>query len=304
MKQLKAILLSMALCLIATTASAFDAKSKPVQVIMPFAPGGGVDQTFRHLQKYAAAKNITLVGIYKPGGEGVVAMNELNSAPKDGYTVSVTTVPVIAFNRAKNPSADIIAVTGIRDTIFSLVTSTKSNIKTIDELERAIRDGDKIALGVGAPGQKLFLEQFVEFTKTKIEPLYVPYKGGGPVINDLVAGHIDVAAVPYSISKSQINAGKINLLALGTKEKLQGVTVTSIENRYPSWQHYDGFAFVLAQGTDQQAIKWWSDFLKEYLADPQVRADFIAEDTVVTEFGTKKLEKTVTAVIARLQKEK
>ena len=61
---MRKIILSFIILCITISANAFDPKTKPVQVIMPFAPGGGVDQTFRHLQKYAAAKNITLIGIY------------------------------------------------------------------------------------------------------------------------------------------------------------------------------------------------------------------------------------------------
>ena len=289
---------------VAASASAFDPRAKPVQVIMPFAPGGGVDQTFRHLQKYAAGKNITLVGIYKPGGEGIVSVNELNSLPKDGYYVSVTTAAVIAHNRINNSVVDVVPVTGIRDTVMSLVSSTKSNLVTIDALELSIKNGDKISLGYGAPAQKLFLDQFVEFTKAKQEPLMVPYKGGGPVVNDLVAGHIDVAVVPYSIAKSHIAAGKLNLLAIGSKEKPQGIAAITIDQRYPAWQHYDGFALVVAAGTKPEAVKWWSDFMKEYLADAQVRSEFSAEGTFASEFGTANLEKTVKAGIGRLQKTK
>jgi tripartite-type tricarboxylate transporter receptor subunit TctC len=270
---------------------------------MPFAPGGGVDQTFRHLQKYAAQKNITLVGIYKPGAEGLISMSELALRPKDGYHVSLTTAAVIAYFRMRNPSTDVLPITSIRDSIMSVVSSSKSNIKTFDELEQAIKNGDKIAIGYGAPGQKLFLSQLTEFTKTTHTPLLVPYKGGGPVVNDLVAGHIDVAAVPYAIVKSQIAAGKINLLAFSSREKLQDVNVTIIEQKYPKWKPYDGFALVVADGADKEAVKWWSDFMQEYLNDPQVRKEFLAESTFASEFGANILEKTIKSAAIRLQKE-
>lgn len=282
-------------------ANAFDLKEKPVQVIMPFAPGGGVDQTFRHLQKYAAQKNITLVGIYKPGAEGLISMSELTTLPKDGYHVSVTTASVIGYFRMRNPSTDIIPITGIRDTIMSVVSSNKSNIKTLDELEGAIKKDNNLTIGYGAPGQKLFIEQLLDTTKSNLNPILVPYKGGGPVLNDLIAGHINAAAVPYAISKSHIAAGRINLLALSSREKLQ-IPVVQIEQKYPKWQHFDGFAFVVAEGTDKQVVKQWSDFLREYVNDPQVQKDFIAEGTTVTEFGTKNLEKTINNSIKKLSK--
>ena len=301
MNLFKTIISSLILC-VAASASAFDPRTKPVQIIMPFAPGGGTDIVFRHLQKYAAGKNITLVGIYKPGGDGIVSFNELNNAPKDGYHLSVTTAAVIAHNRTNNSVADPILLTAIRYNITSLVTSTKSNLTSLDALEAAIKNGDKIALGYGSPAQKLFLEQLAEFTKTKHEPLMVPYKGGGPVINDLIAGHIDVAATPYSITKNHIATGKINLVALGSKEKPQGITVPSIEQRYPGWQNFDGYAMVVSPGTSADAVKWWSDFMREYLNDPQVRSDFLNEGTFASEFGTRDLEKAIKASISKIQK--
>lgn len=280
---------------------AFDFKEKPIQVIMPFPPGGGVDQTFRHLQKYAAQKNITLVGVYKPGAEGLIAMSELVSQPKDGYHVSVTTASSIGYFRLRNPSTNVIPITGIRDTIMSVVSSTKSNIKTFDELEHAIKNNKNLSIGHGAPGQKLFIDQLIEVSNTTNTPLLVPYKGGGLVLNDLIAGHINTAVVPYAISKSHVASGKINLLALSSREKLSGINTTLIEQRYPKWQHFDGFAFVVSEGTDKEIVKQWSAFLQEYINDPQVQKEFVMESTTVTEFGTKNLEKTIKASIKRLQ---
>ena len=301
MNLFKTIISSLILC-VAASASAFDPKTKPVQIVMPFAPGGGVDLTFRHLQKYAAGKNITLVGIYKPGGDGIVSFNELNSMPKDGYHLSVTTASVIAHNRINNAVADPVIITGIRDNILSIVTSIKSNITTIDALETAIKNNDKISIGYGAPGPKLFIDQLVEFTKSKHIPLTVPYKGGGPAVNDVIAGHIDAAVVPYSIVKNHVEAGKVNLVVIGSRERPKGITAPIIEQRYPAWQQFDGFALVVSQGTDPNAIKWWGDFMKEYLNDPQVRSDFLNEATFASEFGTRNLEKAIKASISKLQK--
>jgi tripartite-type tricarboxylate transporter receptor subunit TctC len=301
MNLFKTIISSLILC-VATSVSAFDPRTKPIQIIMPFAPGGGTDLVFRHLQKYAAGKNITLVGIYKPGGDGIVSFNELNNAPKDGYHLSVTTAAVVAHNRINNTSVDVAIITGIRYNITSLVTSIKSNLTTMDALESAIKNGDNISIGHGSPAQKLFIEQLIEFTKTKHTPILVPYKGGGPVINDLIAGHINVATVPYSISKNHIASGKINLVAIGSKEKPQGTNVPSIEQRYPGWQNFDGYVMVVSPGTNANAVKWWSDFMREYLNDPESRSDFLNEGTFASEFGTRDIEKAIKVSIDKLQK--
>lgn len=300
---LKSIILT-AMIATASFAHAVDLKSKPVQVIMPFPPGGGVDQTFRHMQKYASQKGITLIGIYKPGAEGLIAMSDLVLQPKDGFHVTLTTVSGIGYFRTRNPSTDIIPITGVRDTIMSVVSSTKSNFKNFDEFEKAVKSDSNLTIGIASPSQKLFVEQLLEVTKSKNNPLLVPYKGSAPLVNDLIAGHVQTAVVPYSVTRQHVNSGKLNLLALTSREKLPESNVVNVGTRYSKWEHTDGFVFALAEGASKEVIDKWTDFLKEYTSDPQVQKEFLAESTTITEFGRKNIEKTISVSIKRLQNAK
>ena len=284
------------------TAHAFDVYSKPVTVVIPFGPGGGVDQTFRNLQKYAATKGIKLNPVYKPGAEGVIGTRELISMPEDGFHLSVTTAGVIANYRITNPETDVVPITAIRDSIMVFVTHPNSNINTFDELEKYVKEGKKISFGYGAPGQKIVLDQFFNLAKSTTTPLLVPYKGGAPVVADLVGGHIDVAAVPLSIVKSHIDAGKLKLLAVGASNKVEGLPDTVlIKTKYPKWEDPDGFAVVVEKGTDPAAIKFWSDFMKNYMNDSNVRKEFTAEYTVPTEFGPTAIERMIELSIKNIK---
>lgn len=270
----------------------FEAASKTVNVIIPFAPGGGVDLTFRHLQKYASERGITLVAIYKPGADGSIAMNELSKMPKDGFTISVTTVGVLAYNELKHPGQELTAITGIRDSIGAFVTHPNSPIKSLDDLEKSLKNGDNIKYGYGAPGQRMMLDQLFEMAKTSKDPIMVPYKGGGPVVNDLLGGHIDVAQVPFSIVKVHVDSGKVRLLAL-TRAKVDGYNVPLIESKYPKWKEFDGFAVAAPKGADAAAVKFWTDFLKGYVNDKQVQKDFASDLTIISPFGSKPVDDTV-----------
>jgi len=303
MNLLKFIILSIMIS-VSSFANAFDLKAKPIQVIMPFPPGGGVDQTFRHMQKYASQKGITLIGVYKPGAEGLIAMSDLVTQPKDGYHVTVTTVAGIGYFRTRNPSTDIIPITGIRDTILSVVSSNKANFKNFDEFEKALKSDPNLTIGVASPSQKLFVEQLLEVNKTKNTPLLVPYKGSAPLVNDLIAGHVNSAVVPYSVTRQHVASGKLTLLALSSREKLAETGVTNIGVRYPKWEHTDGFVFAVADGTNKEVVEKWTEFLKEYTSDPQVQKEFLAENTTITEFGRKNIEKTISVSIRRLQNAK
>ena len=291
-KLVSALTLTALLTAISPYVHSFEATSKTVNVIIPFAPGGGVDQTFRHLQKYALERGINLIAIYKPGADGIIAMNELAKMPKDGFNITVTTAGVLAYAELKNPGQELTAITGIRDSIGAFVTHPNSPIKTLDDLEKSLKNGDNIKYGYGAPGQRMVLDQLFEMAKASKEPIMVPYKGGGPVVNDLLGGHIDVAQVPFSIIKTHVDSGKVRLLAL-IRSRVDGYNVPLIENKYPKWKDFDGFAVATPKGADPDAVKFWSEFLKGYVNDKQVQKDFATDLTIISTFGSKTLDDTV-----------
>jgi tripartite-type tricarboxylate transporter receptor subunit TctC len=275
-------------------AYAFNPTAHPVTVILPFAPGGGVDQTFRNLQKYAMDRGIELIPMYKPGAEGSVSLHELSTMPTAGYNISVTTAGVIAYHSLKQPHEEITIIGGIRDSIGAFVVSAKSPYNTLDDLQKAVKRGDDVKFGYGAPGQQMALEQFFELVKPKTKPLMVPYKGGGPVVNDLLAGTIDAAEVPFSIVKQHIDAGKLKLVAT-TKARVPGYSAPNIESKFSNWKEFDGFGVVAPKNTDPAAVQFWSEFLKEYISDKQVQEQFIKDYTLKAPAGPEALLETVKA---------
>jgi len=279
---------------------AFDMKAKPIEVIMPFAPGGGVDQAFRHLQKYAAEQGIILNGVYKPGADGLIGSTELQKSPNDGYTVAVTTAGVLANYYLKNDNRFVI-VTGIKDSIGAFVTYDGSPYKTIEDVERAVRNGENIRFGYGAPGQHMLLTQWFEFIKPNKEPLMVPYKGGGPVVNDLIGKHLDVAQIPMVVIKQLVDNGKLRLISL-TGAKVEEYNVPLMENKYKGWDKVDGFVVALPQGTDPQIVKIYSDFMRKYLNDPSVKQDFAKEYSITVPFGPNHIERTIEVAKLKLKK--
>jgi tripartite-type tricarboxylate transporter receptor subunit TctC len=301
-KLVGAMALTSMLVALSPAAYSFDATTKTVNVVIPFAPGGGADQSFRHLQKYALDRGITLVAVYRPGADGLIAMRELANMPKDGFNISVTTAGVLAYQELRDSDKCCTAITGIRDSVGAFVVNPNSPIKTLEDLENAVRRGDDVKFGYGAPGQRMVLDQFFEFAKPGKEPLVVPYKGGGPVVNDLLAGTIDAAQVPLNIVKSHIDAGKLRLIAT-MRSKVEGYSSTPmVEDRYPKWRDFDGFAVVAPAGANAEAIKFWSVFLKEYVSNKQVQQDFIKDHTVISPFGPKGISDTIAASKARLAK--
>lgn len=280
---------------------AFDASSQPIKVVIPFAPGGGVDQAFRHFENWAAKKNIKLVAVYKPGAEGLIGMNEIATMPKDGYHISFATAGTIAVQRLKNPQAELETVTLIRNSVMAFITNKDSGIQSIADLYQG---SDQKTLAYGAPGQLMALEQLLSLANGKIkDAILVSYKGGGPVVNDIAGNHVQFAITPLAITKGLINTGTIRLLAVGSETRLtEYPNIPTISEIFPEWRHIDGFAVVLPKDTDTKAVKFWNTILQEYLSDKEVQADFVKEYTVPTKFGKEELEKRVSDSVESLEK--
>lgn len=299
---IKKLITGIASLSVALSAMAFDPTAKPITVVIPFAPGGGVDQTFRHFEKYADAKGIKMNGVYKAGADGLIGMTDIANAPNDGYTVSFGTAGTLAVLAIKKPEAKVIPVTGIANSFTAFVVSTKTNITTFNELDSAIKNGSSLKFGFGAPGQKMVLEQLFELAKASKKPIMVPYKGGGPVVVDLVGGHIDVAAVPFSLVKSHIDSGAVRLVAVSDPAK-DYPNATVITKRYPAWEDTDGFAFILPGNTDPAIVNTWSRILEQYMNDPAVREHYAKTYAQMYPFGPKTIEKVTKAAVAKLSKE-
>ena len=280
--------------------NAVYATTNTVKVIIPFAPGGGVDQTMRHFEKWVAKKDIKLVPVYKPGAEGLIGMNEIASAPNDGSVISFATVATLAIQRTKNPEAQVIPITGIKTSVMAVITNTDSEIKSFDDLYK----GDNVkTFGQGAPAQKIFIDQIIKNSQGKIKSVVAPYKGGGPVVQDVLGNHIMIGVVPLQIAKSQIDSGKIRLLAVGSKNRLSEFPNSpSIFEFFKSWKNNDGFLVVLPKNSSPTAIKYWNDLLLEYVTDKQVQQDFLKEYTESMPFGVNHLEPLVKNAMAEIEK--
>jgi len=300
--KIKSLLFSICL-MVCSQAYAFTPKNNPITVIIPFAPGGGVDQTFRHFEVWANKKGYNFVAQFKPGADGLIGMDTIASSPKDGYTVSFGTAGTVATQRLKNPNAELIVVTAIRTSITGFVTSVKSNIKSLDELDSRLRSKDGVSIGVGAPGQSIVIDQIIELSKTQEKQTIVNYKGGNPVVVDLVGGHIDLAGVPLNIVSRHIESNKVKLIGVTSDKRLdQYPTVPIINEKYLGYKNLDGILFILPSKVDKSVVDFYTNLLKEYLNDPTVTKDFVKDYYHALPFGQQYAEQLIDSTKNRLSK--
>ncbi len=217
-------------------AQAQDYPSKPITIVVPFAPGSGTDQMARVMglaisQEY----KVTVLVDDKPGASGFIASQFVAKAPADGYTVLLTTNTTHAANQhlyvklPYDPVKDFTPVILLNKGHMALMVNPASPIKTVGELiaEAKKRPG-KLSFGSGSSSSRVAGELLRQMTG--IDVLHVPYKSNPFAINDLMSGQIDFMFADSSTAVPQINGGKLRALAVsGTKRLASLPTVPTVE---------------------------------------------------------------------------
>jgi tripartite-type tricarboxylate transporter receptor subunit TctC len=201
--------------------------TKPIRMLVGFAPGGGTDATARPIaQRLSEALGQQVVVDNRPGAAGNIATEIIINSNPDGYTILMGTIAALAINPSLYGNLPFDPEKGLAP-IIQAVDST--NILTLHPSVAAGSVKELIALakskplnagssGVGGTGH-LAIELFN--TMAGVKMTHVPYKGGGPAIIDLVAGNIHMIFATAASAVPQIKAGKLKGIAVTTIKRSQ-----------------------------------------------------------------------------------
>ena len=201
--------------------------TKPIRMLVGFAPGGGTDATARPIaQKLSEALGYQVIVDNRPGAAGNIATEIVTKANPDGYTILMGTIAALSINPSLygnlpfDPSKDLLPVIQAVDStnILSLHPSVAAgSVKELIALanQKPLNAGSS---GVGGTGH-LAIELFNTMANVKL--VHVPYKGGGPAIIDLVAGNIQLIFATGASAVPQIKAGRIKGIAVTTIKRSQ-----------------------------------------------------------------------------------
>ncbi len=225
MKTLTTMTLITAALAYGSLAQAADYPTKPIRMLVGFAPGGGTDTTARPIAaKLGDVLGQQVIVDNRPGAAGNIATEITANAAPDGYTILMATIASLAINPSLysklpfDPERDLAPVIQAVDStnILSLHPSVPaSSVKELIALakQKPLNYGSS---GVGGTGH-LAGELFNVMADTKMS--HVPYKGGGPAMIDLVAGNIQLVFATAASAIPQIKAGRIKGLAVTTAKR-------------------------------------------------------------------------------------
>jgi tripartite-type tricarboxylate transporter receptor subunit TctC len=259
----------LALCLLLGATASYS-NTDTLQVIVPFSPGGGYTTVAKHFEEFLIRKKkLNLVVNYKPGADGVVGTIEMSNPSKvnPSTTIGLTGLTTLASMATTHPTINFEYVMVTHAPTMFYVSSNKANIKSLGELEYVLTNSkEQLKFGYGAISQKVLMEQLVEKMKNAKQPLYVPYKGAGQGIIDLIGGHIDFMVVPGAVAKAQIDSNLIQLAATDYKTKYyQNKDVISI--KYKDWKPLSNTGAILPKDTSPEMVRFWRNIFNEFMTD-------------------------------------
>jgi tripartite-type tricarboxylate transporter receptor subunit TctC len=255
-----------------------DFPTKPVRLVIGFAPGGGTDTTARALSnKLTASLGQQVIVDNRPGHSGTIAADIVTKATPDGHTVLLGTIalainPSLTSKMPFDTLKDLLPVTRAADSTNILVLHPSVTAKSVKELialakTKPLNGGSS---GIGGTGH-LAVELFNLQAGTKIT--HVPYKGGGPAMVDLLAGNIQLIFATAASSIGHIKSGKIRPLAVTTAKRSALVPdlPTIAEAGLPGFEANNWNGFLVPANTPRPIINRLNKDIAAALLAPDIK---------------------------------
>jgi tripartite-type tricarboxylate transporter receptor subunit TctC len=225
MRTLSLALLSGALC-IAGFATAQDFPSRPIRLVVPFAPGGATDILGRIIsERLGPVYGQSIIVDNKPGASGHVGAQIVAKAPGDGYTLMVGTIGIHAAYSAYrklgyDPAAELQPVMILGEAPNIVLVPASSPYRTFaDLLADAKANPGKINYGSAGPGSSIHMVTALFEQMSGARMTHVPYKGSGPALVDLIGGQIQVMFENFSSGIAHVKSGKLRVLAVTSAKR-------------------------------------------------------------------------------------
>lgn len=280
--------LLLATCSTLATAQAWPAK--PVTIIVPFVPGGGTDLGARLMaQKLSTRWGQSVVVDNRGGAGGVVGADAVARARPDGYTLLVGNVgtqsinPVLYKKLPYDPDKAFAPVSLIADLPFFVLARPTLQAANVRELiVLAKKEPGKVSFGSSGSGgaPHLSAEVFAAMSQTQL--LHVPYKGGGAVMTDLIAGHVDLLFASVLESIGHVKSGKLKALAVTTPTRSDTLpeVPTVAESGLPGYESGSWLAVLAPAGTPKDIVDKIAADMKVVLADESTRQVLIQQGAI------------------------
>jgi len=307
-----------------TTAAAAWQPTKPIEVLIGFAPGSGNELVFRALaaevEKNTGAKFVVST---RPGAGGAIASKQLTQAAADGHTVAMVIgegIPVQDKINVPDP-----AVRGYTVNDFTYLLAPALNqyvvfanasdpINTTQDLIRALNSE---SLSFGASGGSRLVYEVLKQQTTFKDVAHIQHNGPVPAVQDVAGGHVRLAVVPSLVANRFIDTGTIKFIALSGNKRLSQIpNVPTLGEQVPGFNVITTWGLVAPKGLPPEITEWYVREFNKALQSESVQTFWknnlieVPDAKLLTSAGfeayvrqtEKEFEKTVTSVQQQMSK--
>jgi putative tricarboxylic transport membrane protein len=270
--------------------------SRTIEVVVPYAPGGGTDNLMRMITGIIDENKLSPVSlnvVNKAGGSGAVGYSYLIGKKGNPHVVAGATPTVVSGKIEGRLPGDhrdamtMLMIVAIDELMLSV--RTESKYQTVEEFVKAAKErpGQLTVGGTATNSEDHIFTHLLE-KAAGIKVKYVPFNSGGEVTGALMGGHIDAGVMNPNEIIAQIEAKKAKNLAVAAKQRMKDEPnlPTFKEKGYDfTWEQYRGVVGPADMGLE--AVKWWQDTLRKVTETPKWREQYIKRNllTPVTWVG-------------------
>ncbi|MES2711003.1 MAG: tripartite tricarboxylate transporter substrate binding protein [Pseudomonadota bacterium] len=252
---------------------------RPIRIVVGFAAGGATDITTRTLApKLQELLGQPIIVENRPGAGGNLATELVVRAQPDGYTLLMGTIGALAINPTLfsnlpfNPQADLTPIGMAGDILNILVVPVDRPWRNVADLIAAARARpDTLTYGSSGVGGAGHLAGALLDQEAGIRTVHVPYRGGGPMMTDLISGKVDFAFSTAPTALPQIEGGRLRALAVPTAQRsaMTGALPTIAET-LPGFEVANWYALLGPKGLPQAIVARANAALQGTLRDPEM----------------------------------
>jgi tripartite-type tricarboxylate transporter receptor subunit TctC len=239
-----------------------DYPAKPVRVVVPFAPGGGVDVTARILaQQLSQRTGHSFVVENRTGASGIIGVEYVAKSAPDGYTLLVgsqTTQAVVPamYKVTYDTTRDFAGITEIARSPLLIVIHPSLPVKTVADLIRLAKaQPGQLSFGAASGGTPHLAGELFKLS-AKVDLLFVPYKGEGPALADAMGGQISMVFSNLPVSLPMAQAGKLRGIAVTSAQRVSMARdiPTVAESGLPGYEAFTWFGFFAPGATPREIV--------------------------------------------------
>ncbi|MBP6850334.1 MAG: tripartite tricarboxylate transporter substrate binding protein [Rhodoferax sp.] len=271
---------------LAALPAAAQAPSRPIRLIVPYAPGGPIDVTARVLAERVKDSLGTVIIENRPGGGGNIGVDLVAKAAPDGTTIGIAALATHAinpwlygkmpFDAAKDfaPITQMVRVPNVL--VINTDTANRLNIRTLADLVRyAKANPGRLNYGSGGNGSGGHLAGEMFKAQAGIFAVHIPYNGGNPAQLALLSGQVDFNFDNLATAAANIRAGKLKALAVTTAQRSPALPdVEPVSDTYKGFAVDTWWGLVAPAGTPRDVVNKLNQAFVAALNSPEARTRF------------------------------